>query len=259
MFGEYNTNSINILNVFSAEVHKSDIGRKIHQFGETQFCQIGIKFRGETQICYNGKCLDYRDNTVLYLPREKCGNIKYDKKYITEGQGVCIFFTSDFPMHDKQMLYRCDKTLLPYLFREILHSYNSNNSLETKSIFYKIIHELDNIESKSSDNTFKKTVTDYMNTVKKPDIYIEDIAALFDYSADHFRHKFRKEFNMPSQEFIIRKRIEIAQELLLNTELTVSEIAVMSGFSDSNYFSRIFKSKTGYTPSEFRNKLKKFL
>lgn len=259
MFNKYNTNSLNIINIFSAEVNKNDTGRKINQFGETNFYQLGIKLNGTTDIHYNGKYFKYRDNTVLYLPRENRCDVKYNKEYISPGRGVCIFFNSELPLSDAPMLYDCDKTFIPRLFKEILRSYNLNNMLETKSIFYRILFELDCLEYKSSCNTFKKTVMRYINNADTPDVRIEDMANLFGLSVDRFRHKFHNEFNISPKEFIIRRKIETAKELLLNTNLTVTDISIKSGFGDSNYFSRVFKLKTGVSPSDFRKGLKKFL
>ena len=48
-------------------------------------------------------------------------------------------------------------------------------------------------------------------------------------------------------------RIDMAKIILANTELPVSEVAGRVGYSDSNYFTKIFKKMTGSTPSAFRN------
>jgi AraC-like DNA-binding protein len=47
-------------------------------------------------------------------------------------------------------------------------------------------------------------------------------------------------------------RIEDAKLLLLNSELTVTEIAFSVGYGDSNYFSNIFKQKVGMSPRDYR-------
>ena len=52
--------------------------------------------------------------------------------------------------------------------------------------------------------------------------------------------------------FIIRRKIEKAQLLLIAGELPVKEIAYLVGFEDFSYFSRVFKKTTGLTPNEYR-------
>ncbi len=55
-------------------------------------------------------------------------------------------------------------------------------------------------------------------------------------------------------DYLIRLRLDEARHLLQNEQLSVAEIAVQTGFSDSNYFARIFRRKTGLSPTEFRQR-----
>ena len=48
-------------------------------------------------------------------------------------------------------------------------------------------------------------------------------------------------------------RIDKAEELLLHTALSVSEISELTGFSNSSYFNKQFKKVTGYTPQQYRS------
>jgi len=59
---------------------------------------------------------------------------------------------------------------------------------------------------------------------------------------------------MNAQDLIHYYLIEEAKSLLLNSDKSVSELAYSLGFEYPQYFSRLFKSKTGMTPGEFRNK-----
>lgn len=64
-------------------------------------------------------------------------------------------------------------------------------------------------------------------------------------------------YGVTPTELINRIRIQAAEELLIKTDLTVSEIAYRIGYNDPKYFSRVFKRFAGCTPSEARNKVKK--
>ena len=50
-------------------------------------------------------------------------------------------------------------------------------------------------------------------------------------------------------------RIAHAKELLRDPALSIKEICILSGYSDPNYFSRIFKKQEGVTPSEYRDSM----
>lgn len=65
---------------------------------------------------------------------------------------------------------------------------------------------------------------------------------------------FRKATGQSPIDYLIGLRIEAAMRLLQQTDLTVTEIALDSGFSDSNYFARQFRHLRGCTPSDYRRR-----
>ena len=54
--------------------------------------------------------------------------------------------------------------------------------------------------------------------------------------------------------YIEGKRMEKAKEYLKNNVWTVTEIAIETGYSDSNYFSKVFKKYTGVSPKQYRER-----
>jgi AraC-like DNA-binding protein len=72
------------------------------------------------------------------------------------------------------------------------------------------------------------------------------------YSYDRFRHLFKEETGLSPQQYLLAKRVERACDLLGNTDLSVSEIAIRSGFSTDAQFCKLFKRETGLTPGQFK-------
>ncbi|MBX2949227.1 MAG: helix-turn-helix transcriptional regulator [Crocinitomicaceae bacterium] len=72
-------------------------------------------------------------------------------------------------------------------------------------------------------------------------------------SANYLSDLLKKETGMSAQDHIHYHVIEAAKNLLLNSDKTVGELSFMLGFEYPQYFSRLFKSKTGLTPLEYRN------
>jgi AraC-like DNA-binding protein len=85
------------------------------------------------------------------------------------------------------------------------------------------------------------------------DIKIEQLAQISCLSKDHFARIFKSIFGVSPCEFIIRKRIEKSQFLLLTTDLPISRIIDETNFKNAPYFSRMFKKYTLLTPGVYRN------
>lgn len=71
-------------------------------------------------------------------------------------------------------------------------------------------------------------------------------------SPNRFSSYFSQEMGMTFIEYLIRKRIEKAKELLMTSDLRSSEIAYTVGYRDPHYFSATFKRMTGISPREYR-------
>jgi len=67
-----------------------------------------------------------------------------------------------------------------------------------------------------------------------------------------FRKAFKKVVGLSPSQYLQQLRIEKASQLLLQTPMTVAEVAHQAGYESEFYFSRIFKQKTGLSPSEYR-------
>lgn len=86
-------------------------------------------------------------------------------------------------------------------------------------------------------------------------ISVSDAAERSHYSQRHFIRLFTSVYGVTPQKYLLNVRLRHASALLRDSSLSVTETALRCGFSDSNYFSRIFRKYTGSSPSDFsRNK-----
>jgi AraC-like DNA-binding protein len=81
---------------------------------------------------------------------------------------------------------------------------------------------------------------------------VQYFADRLNYSANYLNELIRKSTDKSILEHIHYKVIELAKSYLLSSDKSVSEIAYELGFEYSQYFSRLFKKKTGMTPGEYR-------
>lgn len=84
---------------------------------------------------------------------------------------------------------------------------------------------------------------------------IADLSALLDLSRFHFIRSFKKAVGMPPHQYVMHRRIERARELLGERGLSVSEIAVRSGFGGVAQMTRAFRQIVGTTPTAYRRAL----
>lgn len=102
-----------------------------------------------------------------------------------------------------------------------------------------------------SPNVFIKNVRGYIEDNYTEDIALQDIAGTFGYSDVYFCKLFKQNFGMNFIAYLNDFRIDIAKKLLADPEINIKDISVKAGYRDANYFTRLFKRKTGKTPSEY--------
>ncbi len=96
-------------------------------------------------------------------------------------------------------------------------------------------------------------VVDYIKKNLHQKLSIDAIAKMAYVSKSNFFKMFKEELGISPNEFILQERISRAKELLQSQE-SIKEVAFQTGFTDTNYFTRVFKQHEGTTPKSFQNK-----
>lgn len=125
-------------------------------------------------------------------------------------------------------------------------------------LFNNRIRQIENNVSinEKSDNSYAKKfqyVMNYIDTHYMEDLTLENIAHSIGFSKYHFSRLFRQYTNYTFCDYLNYRRIQIAIELLSDPELSITEIALRSGFSSISTFNRLFKQSTNCSPTEFRS------
>jgi AraC family transcriptional regulator len=81
---------------------------------------------------------------------------------------------------------------------------------------------------------------------------VADIAAVACMSPAHFARSFKARTGQSPHQFVSRKRLELAERMLVDPSRLMSEIAFSTGFSSQSNFSRAFRNVTGMSPGEYR-------
>ncbi len=127
---------------------------------------------------------------------------------------------------------------------------------ELCSLIVKVLDKfIDTVYETRDDKNFK-VVEQAMNYIREnyhKEITLEDVAGAIFISPYYLSHLFRDELGMTFIEFVTGIRVEEAARLLRTTNLSIIEIAEKVGYSDSSYFSKVFKKSQGVTPSQYRH------
>ena len=95
-------------------------------------------------------------------------------------------------------------------------------------------------------------VCNYINEHCTEDLSLETIAGIAGFSKYHFTRLFKDFTHTSFYRYLNKKRISHAEQLLINPEYSVTEVALQSGFSSLSAFIRMFKQLKGCTPTEFK-------
>jgi AraC-like DNA-binding protein len=107
------------------------------------------------------------------------------------------------------------------------------------------------VGKKSNGNDVIEKVIQYIKQNLTADLSLDSISRLTNFSPIHFHNRFKAATGRTLRDFVKGERIGKAANLLISTELTLTEIAYECGFSSQAYFSYAFKKRIGVTPRQY--------
>lgn len=138
---------------------------------------------------------------------------------------------------------------------ETLISTLQNNDIENCSVFTEMFIVKLMYSNKKQMHEIVEAATQFINERFSEDLTVFTLAEQFHVARNYFSRLFKKEMGEGCNEYITRKRIERAKQLLADSRLKTYEIAEQVGYHDTNYFSLAFKKNTGLSPKEYRDRL----
>ena len=95
-------------------------------------------------------------------------------------------------------------------------------------------------------------ILEWIRTHADTQLQVQSIAAHFNYHPTYISNAFRKYTGQSLNQYIQLTKIALSKSLLENNQLSVQDVAVMTGYEDSKYFMKLFKRYEGVTPTEYR-------
>lgn len=104
----------------------------------------------------------------------------------------------------------------------------------------------------SKESLLVQNIIEYLNTNYSKNISNSILGDFFHFHPAYINRIFKKYAGTTMHEFLINRRLSAAMEILRSQNISVHEVARITGFSDTPYFTRIFKKRIGITPSEYK-------
>lgn len=130
--------------------------------------------------------------------------------------------------------------------------YSHTMSAIFTTIFLEVLRETYSSKNKIDNREIVLRMKNYIKENYKQDINFALIASTFGYSYDRFRHIFVEVTGTPINQYLMNCRLYAAKQLLLNTDLTIKEIAFECGFKSDITFHSFFRKRMNISPLQFR-------
>jgi AraC-like DNA-binding protein len=95
----------------------------------------------------------------------------------------------------------------------------------------------------------RSRIYDYIESHLEAKISLEGLSSMAGLSPYHFARAFRQSFGTPPHGYLLQRRLERVKELIRDSKLPLSQIALATGFSDQSHLARHFRRQTGMSPS----------
>ncbi len=224
---------------------------------------------GEGEICIDGVTYHPKAGDLMLLPANRVQSYRtipgntYVKYWCHFNANVVN--TPLFNLIETPYIVHYDKVLpINNMFKKIIDNYQKEDILsvltaktELAQILLSFFHKTGNNLKEYSDE--QKVVLDRIQIIKKfvydnikENITLQMLADTVHFNPNYFVTYFKKQYKITPMKFVQLLRVEKSKELIVNTDLSINEIAYMMGFSDAAHLSNRFKKQVGYTPIEYR-------
>ena len=214
------------------------------------FGALSYRISGASEIRIQNKSFHILPGDVFFLP----ALTDYDAEY--RGSNSIVIHITDCG-YTKADLYRpSDTELFKSLFYEMIYNWEQEHSVNrAKAQIYEILYRIEKCK-RSSDNSLIDRALSYVeDNLFDPQLQVTNICEHLYTSPSTLQRSFIAALGMSPKQYILKKRMDKATELLIKNELSVKQIAHTCGFSDEKYFSTAFLRKYGCQPSRFRDSM----
>lgn len=209
---------------------------------------LAVCISGRNKYTMNGQTYYLDPGHAILLTK----NAEYTIHSLDNGSFPFIDFTCEnfhcpqictFPLEDTKSLLKDYDTIRDmFLFHE--------SRLDILSLFYKVLSKVAQVQQ-THHNPLLPVMHYIEENISNPHLTNNLLAAELNISEVYLRKLFSAHYNTSPRQYVLNLRIQKAKQLLTDTPLRMTTIAEQCGFSSQYHFCRIFKERTGLTPTQY--------
>ncbi|WP_251037355.1 AraC family transcriptional regulator [Paenibacillus albidus] len=262
-----------------ASILVKDVRHMIMETGETSSYRLPASaflytVRGNARIRLDGKTHAVSRFHILHGGKGLCLDISADACF----EYYLVLYKAALPHPTRRELLNIMETNNPFirqfgfipqyplslldkvkLMDKVWHQSSALEKLQVKALFYQFMVEvMGQLSQKGVQSLQPDPVAQAMRYIQehyREHVTLELLADMLDCSSRQLLRMFKSKENISPIDYLIRVRMHKAQELLLSADCTLKEIAERVGYTDSYYFSRLFKKVVGVSPTLFKGKV----
>lgn len=235
---------------------------------------------------YGKNTYDYQEGTLVFIAPGQVYGMSNDGTYVQPG-GYALIFHPDlikgtnlgknikdysffsYDVHEALHLSEKEREIILECFKNIRLELEQSIDKHSKSLIVNNVELFLNYCMRFYDRQFitrdhinqgvigrfENLLNDYLKSDKPKNIgfpMVNYFAEQLNLSANYFGDLIKKELGVSAQEFIHNKLIDVAKEEIFNPAKSISEISYDLGFKYPQHFTRLFKTKVGMSPSEYK-------
>jgi AraC-like DNA-binding protein len=218
-------------------------------------------------VIINSKELHYIENTsdslIVYVIKIDLSFIYSNKLDSIQAQFLAplsrnLILFENLVRNDEDILRCVNRIIYEYFTKELGFELAIKSQIYNLIVlllrgYTKKIYDENEIESQLKILQRFKNVISYMEKNFTEKINLNELSHMTGFSEGHFCRLFKQITGMTAIDYINNMRINKATELIKGSDLNITEVALQCGFSDSNYFSRIFKKHKKISPMQMKN------
>ena len=230
--------------------------------------QILYCAEGSGRLKYDNVSVDITEGSFFFLPacypHEYFSNSsKWSIHWVVFAGFDCKRILSELNMTKPAVMRFNDHSVLRKLFDKMLATLKTDivyGNFTCSSLIYQYIIEFHRLASDrntiggSGISNVLVPALNYIEENFREDFSVSVLAEISGISQQYLCRIFKQAMNMRPNEYITRRRLKESKQLLIETDIPICKICLQSGFSDSGYFSTVFKRYEGITPAKYRRR-----